>query len=142
MEFLTLEPGILTGVTGFAAYAGAILFLIIAGFQIALAAGMSWGEFAWGGKHRILPVSLRIASALASVFYLLNVLVALEEGAITELGMNPALTGPYIGVLAGLFALGIPLNLISRSGKERRVMTPVAFLCCLCCLVLALNTRL
>jgi len=40
-------------------------------FQIALAAGVPWGEFAWGGSHPgTLPRQLRIASG-ASVAVLL-----------------------------------------------------------------------
>ena len=41
--------------------------------------------------------------------------------------------------MTGYFALGVPLNAISRSRPERLVMTPVVLLLALCCLVVALG---
>jgi hypothetical protein len=42
-------------------------------------------------------------------------------------------------VLTAYFALGVALNAASRSRPERLVMTPVALVLAVCCLVLALH---
>ena len=51
-----------------------VAYVLLAGlavFQIALAAGAPLGHLAWGGKHRVLPKGLRIASALSVGLYVL-----------------------------------------------------------------------
>src|SRR5918997_1038494 len=54
-----------------------VLFLAIAGFQAALAAGAPWGAAAYGGAHSgVLPESLRTSSSVAAAVYLLFAAVA------------------------------------------------------------------
>ena len=60
-----------------AATVAAVGFLMIAGFQAALALGAPFGRAAWGGSRTHLPRSLRFASAIAVVFWLLAALVVL-----------------------------------------------------------------
>jgi hypothetical protein len=54
-----------------AAVIAAVGFMGIAAFQAALALGAPLGRAAWGGAHMRLPTGLRIASALATVFWVL-----------------------------------------------------------------------
>ena len=51
------------------AIALSVILLALAIFQLALALGAPLGRFAWGGQHRVLPVRLRIGSAIAIVIY-------------------------------------------------------------------------
>ncbi len=101
-----------------------LLLAALAVFQGALLAGGPLGEYAWGGQHRVLPRRLRIGSAVSIVLYALFAVVALAKAGVLELfpgtpGVDVAMWG-----IAGYLVLGIPMNAISRSRKERLVMTP------------------
>ena len=52
--------------------AAGVGFLLVAGFQIALALGAPWGRAAWGGAHEgRLPGKLRVASLVSAAFWIL-----------------------------------------------------------------------
>lgn len=52
-------------------YLGCALLVALILFQIALILGAPFGNYAWGGQHRVLPTKLRIGSASSIVIYLL-----------------------------------------------------------------------
>jgi len=54
-----------------AAVVAYVLLGALAVLQIALAAGAPLGHLAWGGKYRVLPRGLRIASAVSVLVYAL-----------------------------------------------------------------------
>ena len=114
--------------------AAVVAALILAGlicFQLLLAAGLPFGDYAWGGAHRILPRSLRIGSVVATFVYVLAAIIILEASNVTDL-VASELPRVAVWVLAGLFAIGVGMNAISRSEKERRmafVALPLSALC-------------
>lgn len=64
------RPGpTLLRVTEVAAVVASVLLAALAAFQVALAAGAPLGRLAWGGRHRVLPTGLRIASGVSVVVY-------------------------------------------------------------------------
>jgi len=121
-----------------AAMAAAVGFLLIAGFQVALALGAPWGRAAWGGAHEgRLPRNLRIASGFAAAFWVLAAFVMLGS-----VGHFPhiATYGPGLPwALFGLSALGAVMNLASRSRLERLIWSPVSALLAVLCLLVALS---
>lgn len=98
----------------------AALFLVIAAFQAALAAGAPWGGASYGGGHRgTLPARLRASSAGATLLYGgLSALTLTTRGRIAK---RRVLT-----VVTAVMALGTAMNLASPSRVERTVWTPVA----------------
>jgi cell division protein FtsW (lipid II flippase) len=119
-----------------AAFAGTIVLLALACFQVALAAGAPLGHFAWGGAHRVLPRHLRIASAIATLIYAAIALVMLEAAGVTDLVSSDEPVRAAMWVLVALFGLGTVMNAISRSRKER-VMAIVSFVLGALALVIA-----
>ncbi len=121
--------------------AAVVAYVLLAGlavFQLALVAGAPLGSFAWGGQHDVLPRRLRIGSVVSILLYALfawviagtvTLLSGPEEGRPTDVG---------IWVLTAYFGVGVVMNGVSRSRKERLVMTPVAAGLFVCCLILAL----
>ena len=101
-----------------------LLLAALAVFQAALIAGAPLGEYAWGGQHRVLPRRLRIGSVVSIVLYLLFALIALAKAGVVHLFPGTPVVDIAMWGIAGYLALGIPLNAISRSRKERFVMTP------------------
>jgi hypothetical protein len=104
-----------------AAIAATVVLAGLVCFQIALAAGLPLGHYAWGGAHEVLPRGLRIGSALATVVYVVAAITILEAAGVTDLVASSELPRNAVWVLAGLFAIGTVMNAVSRSTKERRM---------------------
>jgi len=110
------------------AYAGLLILLFLAIFQLLLIFGAPLGKYAWGGKYTILPKKLRIASVVSIILYVIFTAFLVSKAGIANLISHQPLLDIGMWVLVGYFVLGIVLNAISRSKKERLVMTPVAVL--------------
>lgn len=103
---------------------GSVLTFLLTIFQIALASGGSLGEYAWGGFHKELPISLKRASAVSAILLLIGMLSLLS---LNYISLIPKATSAFI--IAGfslMFMFSIVGNLTSVSEKERRVMIPVS----------------
>ena len=120
-----------------AAVAAAIGFVVIAGFQLALALGAPLGRAAWGGTYERLPVSLRIASAIAVVVWSLAALIVLRRGGFRILWIRPGIARWGTWILVGLLTLGALANFASRSDWERFFWGPVALILAILYFVLA-----
>jgi len=123
--------------------AAAVLFGTLASFQAALAAGLPWGEAAWGGGRAELGMGLRVASGVQAPLVVGFALVVLRRAghsvwAPLPLRWLPAATW----VLMGYMALGTLLNAASRSPIERVLWTPIAMsLAVLCGIVAAWSPK-
>lgn len=120
-----------------AAIAAAGLFVGLAGFQAALAAGMPWGRAAWGGGQADLGESLRLASGATAVVAVGSALVVLRRAGHQVWTPLPLRWLPgATWALAAYMTVGTLLNAISRSPLERAIWTPTALsLAVLCGLV-------
>jgi hypothetical protein len=122
-----------------AAVLAALIFFGLAVFQGLLAAGRPMGRYAWGGRHESLPANLRLGSAAAVVIFLVAIVIVLGRAGLIPPIQDTALERYGIWVLVALFSLSTIGNLVSRSQKEKRVMTPVAVLLVALCLVVAIS---
>jgi cytochrome bd-type quinol oxidase subunit 2 len=117
-----------------AAVLAALILAGLIGFQLLLAVGLPMGHYAWGGAHRVLPRSLRIASVVATFIYLALAMGILEAAGVIDLDASEV---PRVAVwiLAAFFGIGVLMNAISRSEKERRMAFVAAALSALCAIV-------
>ena len=115
------------------------LFSLLAIFQILLFLGLPLGSLAWGGRHRKLTPGLRLASLASAVVLLAGILPVLEMSGIASLIGSRTISTIALWVLAAVFALSTLGNITSKSGIEKAVMTPVAAVLTMACLVLALG---
>lgn len=117
---------------------GISMLMALAVFQLLLIAGKPLGRYAWGGQHETLPSRLRIASAFSILLYAAFGILLLNKA-----GYISIIPAPFVDtatwVVTCYFGLGIIMNTISRSKKERIVMTPAALLLALTFLLVALN---
>ncbi len=108
----------------------ALLFCaVLAGlavFQASLIGGAPLGEYAWGGRERVLPRKLRASSAIAILLYLLFAAIALAHAGVVTLFPGTPVIRVAMWVIAVYLLLGVVMNAMSRSVKERSVMTPVS----------------
>lgn len=123
-----------------AAIVMAIVQFLVAMFQLALVLGAPMGEYAFGGQHPgKLPTRFRMASAFSFA-----VLLALAGHYFAQAGVfTPVLpAGPNSVVnwlLVGFYVLGLIMNSMSRSKKERQMWVPVLLLSVVLAVIVALG---
>ncbi len=124
----------------FAAYAMVVIQICVALFQLALILGAPMGEYTMGGKNvGRLPNNLRLGSAISMI---VNLAIAGHYLAQTGL-LNPLLPADLNQIanwsMVAFTALGLLLNSISRSKKERKLWVPVLVLAVICSVIVALG---
>ena len=111
-----------------AALSYAVLSLVVVAFQLGLAAGAPWGEFAMGGAFPgQFPSALRIAAIVQAVFLLALAAVVLARAGVILPGWS-RVSRWLIWFVVALAALSLVLNLMTPSAGERAIWAPVAFL--------------
>ena len=118
----------------------ALVLSFVAIFQILLAIGLPLGAAAWGGTHRVLPPHLRIASALSSLLLGLAAWIVLARSGLVTIPWQSSVVRVGTWVVFSFLTLNTLSNFVSKSRIERTVMTPAAFICSVCLLVVALSS--
>ncbi|HSL28117.1 MAG TPA: hypothetical protein VK900_02860 [Anaerolineales bacterium] len=117
----------------------AILSLIIIAFQIALAAGAPWGEFAMGGAFPgQFPPELRVAALVQAALLAGMAAVVLARAEVIRPGWRRA-SRWLIWFVVAFSALSFVLNLITPSAGERLIWAPTAFLLLLSSAIVAFD---
>lgn len=124
-----------------AAVLAAILFVGMAGFQMALALGAPLGQHVLGGRSPgTLPGRLRIASALAAVILAVAAVIVLARAAVIGWPAEAAgFLAPACWVIAGYMALNTLGNLKSTSRLERTVFAAMTAILAILCGFVALG---
>ena len=107
-------------------------------FQIALAAGVPWGEAAMGGQSAQLPTTLRLASVAQAVFYgaIVPLIILGRAGYGGRDGSSTVFRwGTWF--LAALMVLGALLNFASQSRWENFLWGPYIVTLAILCIVVA-----
>jgi hypothetical protein len=121
-----------------AAVVASTLLLLLALFQMLLAAGVPWGRAAWRGAHRVLPPKLRWASLAAAPILLFAAWVVLARSDLVAPGSSSYSIRILTWAFAVYFSLNTVGNLSSESNLEKWLMTPVALVLAGCFFALAL----
>lgn len=115
-----------------------VVLVALAIFQLALALGAPLGRFAWGGQHRVLPRGLRIGSAASIPIYALIAGVAWDRVGAIEV-FSEGFTQIAMWLVFAYFALGIVMNVVSRSAPERWTMVPTSLVLAVCAFLIAIG---
>lgn len=125
-----------------AAIAYTIVSLGVIAFQIALAAGAPWGEYAMGGAYPgQFPPELRVAAIVQAVILAVLALVVLSRANVT-LPKWSKVSGWLIWFVVAFSALSLVLNTITPSPRERAIWMPVAFVMVFCSVIVAISKPL
>ena len=123
--------------------AAAIVFALVTAFavafQLALALGAPWGEYAMGGRHPgRYPGEMRVAAVgQAALLAALAVFVLSAAGLVLP---TMAETLPLLIWAVVVFsAFSLVVNAISPSARERRIWVPVAIVMLVSSLIVALG---
>lgn len=109
------------------------LIAIAVGFQIALALGAPWGEWAMGGRWRgVLPKALRFAAVFQAFALLGLVAIVLAHADV----INWDIPAWMIWVVVAVMAASSVMNFATPLRKERLLWAPIVTLACLSALAI------
>ena len=123
--------------------AASIYTVVAAGltlFQLALAAGAPWGEFAMGGAFPgQFPPTMRVAAMIQAALIAGMATVVLARAGIFFTGWMRRVRW-LIWIVVGYGVIGLVLNLITPSAGERALWAPVALVMLVSSVIVARGT--
>ena len=111
---------------------GPVIFGVIATMTVLVACGLPLGEFTMGGQHKILPKNLRVAAVISVAIQIFAMIIILQAGGFIPLWFSFKVTKYICFFFAAYLSLNTIMNMISKSRKERFVMTPLSLIAGIC----------
>ena len=111
---------------------GVVIFGVIATMTVLVACGLPFGEFTMGGQHKILPKNLRVAAVISVAIQIFAMIIILQAGGFIPLWFSFKVTKYICFFFAAYLSLNTIMNMISKSRKERFVMTPLSLIAGIC----------
>ena len=116
---------------------GAALFGVIAIMTVLIACGLPLGEFTMGGQHKILPKKFRVVAVISVVIQIFAMIIILQAGGFIPLWLSFKVTKYICFFFAAYLSLNTVMNMLSKSRKEKYVMTPLSLIAGICFFVTA-----
>ena len=116
---------------------GAVLFGVIATMTVFVICGFPLGEFTMGGQHKILPKKFRVVAVISVAIQIFAMIIILQAGGFISLWFSFKVTKYICFFFAAYLSLNTIMNMISKSRKEKYVMTPFSLIAGICFLVTA-----
>lgn len=118
---------------------GAGAFSIVIILSILIICGLPLGELTMGGQYKVFPKKLRIVLVTQLILQVFFVLIILQMGEFIPLWFSYNVT-KIIGIVMAIYlSLNTFMNLISKSKKEKYIMTPLSFVTAICFWITALQ---
>ena len=111
---------------------GTVLFGVIAIMTVLVACGLPLGEFTMGGQHKILPKKFRVMAVISVAIQIFAMIIILQAGGFIPLWLSFKVTKYICFFFAVYLSLNTIMNMISKSRKEKYVMTPLSFIAGIC----------
>ena len=112
----------------------------IVAFQIALAVGVPWGEYAMGGAFPgQVPPALRIAALVQAMLLAALAAIVMARAGLILNGWSRRAHW-LVWIVVAFAAVGLVLNVITPSGGERAIWAPVNLLLLLSSMLVALKS--
>ena len=111
-----------------AAVIAVVVFIVVSIIQLLLALGKPLGKLAYGGKYETLPNNMRIMSIGAIGIFALGSISVLERAGIITILNNPIFVLVIVWIIALYLAFNTVINAISKSMKEKLIMTPLSLI--------------
>ena len=116
---------------------GAVLFGVIAIMTVLVACGLPLGEFTMGGQHKILPKKFRVMAVISVAIQIFAMIIILQAGGFISLWLSFKVTKYICFFFVAYLFLNTIMNLISKSKKEKYVMTPISLIAGICFWIMA-----
>ena len=118
---------------------GAGAFSIVIILSILIICGLPLGELTMGGQYKVFPPKLKIVLVIQLILQLFFVIILLQMGEFIPLWFSYTVT-KIIGIVMTIYlSINTVMNLISKSKKEKYIMTPLSFVTAICFWITALQ---
>jgi len=111
---------------------GAILMLVVILLSILLLLGLPLGELTMGGQYRVFPKKLKMLLVTQLVLQIFFVIIILQMGGYIPLWFSYNVTQIICIIMAVYLSLNTVVNFISKSKKEKYIITPLSFVTAIC----------
>lgn len=118
---------------------GACLCLVVIILSVLLICGLPLGELTMGGQYKVYPGKLRIVLVVQLILQVFFVITILQAGGFMPLWFSYKSTKIVCIVMAVYLSLNVVLNFISKSKKEKYVITPLSLMTAICFWITALQ---
>jgi hypothetical protein len=118
---------------------GSVAFFAVTILYILLALGLPYGDFAMGGKYKVMPKQMRVACFISVFIQLVAIMFILQAGNIISIDFLRSLAKGACYFFAFYLIVNTIMNAFSKSKKEKFIMTPLSFLIAICFLITAMN---
>ena len=117
---------------------GSIAFAIVIVLSILIIMGLPLGELIMGGQYKVFPKKLRMVLVSQLLLQIFFVIILLQKGEIIPLWFSYNTTKIISIVMAVYLSLNTLMNLMSKSKKEKYIMTPLSLITAICFWITAL----
>lgn len=117
---------------------GAILMLVVITISILLLCGLPLGELTMGGQYRVFPKKMKTLLVTQLILQIFFVVTILQMGGYISLWFSYNVTRIICIIMAVYLSLNTVINFISKSKKEKYIMTPLSFATAICFWITAL----
>ena len=111
---------------------GVAVFGVIATMTVLVACGLPLGEFTMGGQHKILPKKFMIVAVISVAIQIFAMITILQAGGFISLWLSFKVTKYICFFFAAYLSLNTIMNMISKSRKEKYVMTLLSLIAGIC----------
>lgn len=117
---------------------GASTFSIVIVLSILIICGLPLGELTMGGQYKVFPKKLRIILVTQLILQIFFVIIILQMGEFIPLWFSDKVT-KIIGIVMAIYlSLNSVMNFVSKSKKEKYIMTPLSLISAICFWITAL----
>lgn len=126
--------------TTIAVWISILLVFGMALLQLSLTLGAPLGEYVLGGMHKILPARMRFISGFFSCFFTIVGLSYLQKTGKISTILNAKFADVLLIIYTLFLAYAIIGNgIITKSKKEKYIMTPLSLIGCISSIILLIN---
>lgn len=119
---------------------GASAFSIVIVLSFLIICGLPLGELTMGGQYRVFPRKLRIILVTQLILQIFFVVIILQMGGFVSLWFPYNITKLICIVMAIYLSFNTVMNFISKSKKEKYMMTPLSAISAICFWITALKS--
>ena len=111
---------------------GTVALSIVTILSFLVLCGLPLGELTMGGKYKVFPEKLRIFLVMQLIMQIFFAVIILQAGGLIPLWFSDNTTKIICIAMAIYLSLNTVMNMISKSKKERYVMTPLSAVSAVC----------
>ncbi len=118
---------------------GACTFSIAIAVSVLNLCGLPFGEFTMGGRYSVIPKKLKLALAIQLLLQVFFVIYLLQMGGFVALWFSNR-AKKVLGIAMAIYlSLNTVMNFLSKSKKEKYVMTPISLITVACFWIVSLQ---